>query len=167
MKDSHRETRDFVALQRATRDRIRVFVAAWQFHGYEPLGAAGLWSYDCWMGPEPLVRLRDAMRDGRHDEGADITLDLYPPREQVPSLSWRETAAKLAVAHAGYVQPGPLRPPFVVIPPEVDRAAQDRAARWQAARVRYGAAPAMAATESKDGAAPLAPAASSATPDRA
>jgi dihydrodipicolinate synthase/N-acetylneuraminate lyase len=138
MKDAHRETRDFVALQRATQDRIRVFVAAWQFHGYQPLGAAGFWSYDCWMGPEPLIRLRDAMLAGRTDEGADITLDLYPPRDALPSLSWRETLAKIAISYAGYVEPGPLRPPFVIIPPEIDKAARDRSARWRAARERYG-----------------------------
>jgi hydratase-aldolase len=150
MKDSHRETRDFVALQRATGGRIHVFVAAWQLHGYQPLGAAGLWSYDCWMGPEPLVRLRDAMREGRLDEAADITLDLYPPREQLPPLSWRETAAKVAIGHAGYVEPGPLRPPFVIIPPEVERAAQERSARWQAARERWGAPKRSAAVMTAD-----------------
>jgi dihydrodipicolinate synthase/N-acetylneuraminate lyase len=136
-KDAHRETRDFVAIQRATRGAIRTFVATWQFHGYEPLGAAGFWSYDCWMGPEPVLRLRDAMRAGRREEAADITLDLYPPLEQVPPLSWRETLAKLAIARAGYVEPGPLRPPFVVIPPEIERAAEARSARWQASRERW------------------------------
>ncbi|NJD27407.1 MAG: dihydrodipicolinate synthetase [Chloroflexi bacterium] len=140
MKDAHRETRDFVALLRATQGRIRTFVAAWQFHGYHSLGAAGFWSYDCWMGPDPLLRLRDAVLAGRLDEGADVTLDLYPPREQLPSLSWRETLAKVAIAHAGYVEPGPLRPPFVIIPPEVDQAARDRSARWLAACERYSGA---------------------------
>ena len=148
MKDAHRETRDFLALQRATRGQIRVFVAAWQFHGYRHLGAAGFWSYDCWMGPAPLVRLRDAVITGRIDEAADITLDLYPPREQLPSLSWRETLAKVAIAHAGYVAPGPLRPPFVIIPPEVDQAARDRSARWLAACERYGALQGAAPTGS-------------------
>jgi dihydrodipicolinate synthase/N-acetylneuraminate lyase len=140
MKDGHRETRDFVALQRATEGRIRVFVAAWQFHGYRALGAAGFWSYDCWMGPAPLVKLRDAVLAGRSEEGADITLDLYPPRELLPSLSWRETLAKIAISHARYVEPGPLRPPFVIIPPEVDQAARDRSARWLAACERYSGA---------------------------
>jgi len=137
MKDAHRETRDFVALQRATGGKVRVFVAAWQFHGYEPLGAAGFWSYDCWMGPAPVTALRDAMLEGRATEAADITLDLYPPRDQLPSLSWRETLAKIAIAHAGYVDPGPLRPPFVHIPPEIDQSARARSERWLALCQRY------------------------------
>ena len=29
------------------------------------------------------------------------------------NLSWRETAAKIAIRLAGYVDPGPLRPPFL------------------------------------------------------
>ncbi len=142
MKDAHRETRDFVALQRATGGRVRVFVAAWQFHAYQPLGAAGFWSYDCWMGPAPLIKLRDAIAAGRSEEGADITLDLYPPRDQLPPLSWRETLAKIAISYAKYVEPGPLRPPFVIIPPEVEQAARDRSARWLAACERYGGVPA-------------------------
>jgi hypothetical protein len=126
-----------VALQRATSGRVRVFVAAWQFHGYEPLGAAGFWSYDCWMGPAPVIALRDAMREGRATDAADITLDLYPPRDQLPSLTWRETLAKIAIGHAGYVEPGPLRAPFVVIPPEVDRLARGRSERWLELCQRY------------------------------
>lgn len=137
MKDSHRETRDFIALNRATGADLSVFVAAWQYHPYADYGAAGLWSYDCWMGPGPIVRLRDAVQEGQPDLASEITLDLYPPRDQPPPLNWRETAAKIAIGHAGYVQPGPLRPPFVVIPPEVDRAARDRSNRWLAACDRY------------------------------
>ncbi|HET8786008.1 MAG TPA: dihydrodipicolinate synthase family protein [Candidatus Limnocylindrales bacterium] len=137
MKDAHRETRDFTALQRATEGKIRVFVAAWQFHAYHALGAAGFWSYDCWMGPEPVLALRDAIAEGRLTDAADITLEIYPPRDQLPSLSWRETLAKIAIRHAGYIDPGPLRPPFVHIPPEIEQAARDRAARWLALSERY------------------------------
>jgi hypothetical protein len=96
------------------------------------------------MGPEPVLRLRDAIRAGRREEAADITLDLYPPVDQLPPLSWRETAAKLAIARAGYVEPGPLRPPFLVIPPDVERAVEARAAKWQAARERWGSVPVSA-----------------------
>ncbi len=137
MKDSHREPRDMIALSRATGSDLSVFVAAWQYLAYADYGAAGLWSYDCWMGPWPLLRLRDAVAAGQRERAADITLDLYPPRDQLPPLSWRETAAKIAIGHAGYIQPGPLRPPFVTIPPEVDRTARERSERWLAACERY------------------------------
>jgi len=48
------------------------------------------------------------------------------------NLSWRETAAKIHVRYAGYVDPGPLRPPFVEIPTEVDEAAKRKADQWKA-----------------------------------
>jgi len=145
MKDGNREPRDFLALTRGEMGELRIFVTAWQWAAFAPLGAAGFWSYDCWMGPPPLVRLRDAVRYGDMDAAAEITLDLYPPLPQPPSLQWRETLAKIAVRYAGYCDPGPLRPPFVEIPPEVDRAARARAERWLASVERYR--PATASVE--------------------
>ena len=145
MKDGNREPRDFLALTRGEMADLRIFVTAWQWAAYAPLGAAGFWSYDCWMGPAPLLRLRDVVRKSDMDAAAEITLELYPPLPQPPSLQWRETLAKIAIRHAGYCDPGPLRPPFVEIPPEVDRAARARAERWLAAVERYR--PATASVE--------------------
>ena len=59
-----------------------------------------------------------------------ITLDLAPKVTRKVDLSWRETASKIAIRYAGYVDPGPLRPPFLVIPPEVDANMKRKAERW-------------------------------------
>jgi dihydrodipicolinate synthase/N-acetylneuraminate lyase len=131
MKDSHRDTRAFIELEHILDGRISVFVGMWQYHPYAELGAAGLWSYDCWMGPAPLIALRNAVSRGDRDLAASITRDIHQLREGPPNLEWREMAARVAIPLAGYCDPGPLRPPFLEIPDEVQRAAQRRAERWR------------------------------------
>ena len=141
MKDSHRDPREFGQLIHAIGRRFSVFVAAWQYDSYASLGAAGFWSYDCWMDPAPHLRLRDAVQARDRDLAGRLTITLHPMPQRPPSLSWRETAAKIAIAKAGYCQPGPLRPPFVVVPEEVISAAEAKAARWRtvAEAIRSGA----------------------------
>ncbi len=133
MKDSHRDTRAFIELNKVLRGRISVFVGAWQYYPYAELGAAGFWSYHCWMGPWPLLRLRDAVRQRDASLARDLTLELTSAYEgpEPPDVRWRETQAKLAIRHAGYVDPGPLRHPFVHIPKDIDQNARDFAARWK------------------------------------
>ena len=73
------------------------------------LGAAGFWSIDAWMGPWPLFALRDAVARGDIEAAKAIILDIAPPGTRKPNLSWRETASKVGIGMAGYVEPGPLR----------------------------------------------------------
>src|SRR5438876_9128837 len=60
MKDSHRDTTTFLRLQDVIRGKISVLCNALQYLSYAPLGAAGFWSIDVWMGPWPFLALRDA-----------------------------------------------------------------------------------------------------------
>jgi len=55
-------------------------------------------------------------------------------------LSWRETGSKLAIAMAGYVEPGPLRPPFLEIPADVIDTQRKRVERWQTLCAKYAPA---------------------------
>lgn len=146
MKDSHRSPEEFAALQEIIRGRMSVFVFQGQYADYSGLGAAGFWSIDAWMGPWPQLALRDAVRDGRINTARVITLDIVPPGMPAPSLSWRETASKIAVRMAGYVDPGPLRPPFVEIPAEVTERMHKRVARWHKVCEKYRPAMPMAAS---------------------
>jgi dihydrodipicolinate synthase/N-acetylneuraminate lyase len=139
MKDSHRDTRAFVDLQRIVAGRISVFVGTWQYYPYAELGAAGLWSYHCWMGPWPVLRLRDAVRAGDTQTAAAILQEVSSTYEgpEPPDVRWRETAAKIAIRYAGYCDPGPLRHPFVEVPAEVDARARAFAAQWQGLCAKY------------------------------
>ena len=139
MKDSHRSPEEFVELMKLVRGRIGVLVHQAQYVTYAGLGAAGFWSIDAWMGPWPQLALRDAVKRGALETAKAITLDIVPPNQPPASLSWRETAAKIAIRMAGYVDPGPLRPPFVEIPPEVTERMRQRAERWTKLCAKYRA----------------------------
>ena len=131
MKDSHRDTAEFMKLQEIVRGKVAVFCNWAQFHPYYQLGAAGFWSIDSWMGPQVLLAFHEAVVAGDLTLARQIMFEIAPVMsERKVNLSWRETASKLGVHHAGYVDPGPLRPPFVEIPPEVDKAQKARAEKW-------------------------------------
>lgn len=137
MKDSHREPIEFVRLIEAVKGKMSIFVNQTQYMAYQPLGAAGFWSIDSWMGPWPVLALRDAVKRGDWALARQISLDVGPQTSNAPSLSWRETASKIALKYAGYVEPGPLRPPFVEIPKEVDEAMRKKAERWKTLCDKY------------------------------
>jgi dihydrodipicolinate synthase/N-acetylneuraminate lyase len=143
MKDSHRDTTAFLRLQEVIRGKISVLVNQIQYVPYAELGAPGFWSIDAWMGPWPLFALRDAVARGDIKAASAIILDLAGPGTRKPDLSWRETASKIAIAMAGYVEPGPLRPPFLDIPPTVIEAQKKRVEYWKRLCAKY--APAYAA----------------------
>jgi dihydrodipicolinate synthase/N-acetylneuraminate lyase len=130
MKDSHRDALTFMKIQEAAKGAISVFCAQGQYYPMAELGAAGLWSIDAWMGPWPLLALRDAVARGDMKAAKDIVLDITPQGTRKVDLSWRETASKLAVRFAGYVDPGPMRAPFLEVPPEVTQTQKRRAERW-------------------------------------
>lgn len=137
MKDSHRDPVEFMRLQKVVAGKISVFCFQGQFFQYADIGAPGFWSIDAWMGPWPQLALRDAVKRGDHEAAQAITLDIMGPRAVPLNLSWRETAAKIAIRMAGYVDPGPLRPPFVEIPPAVIEGQTKRVERWKALCEKY------------------------------
>ncbi len=130
MKDSHRSTTEFIQLQEVIRGHISVFVNQTQYHPFADLGAPGFWSIDAWMGPWPLLYLRDAVARGDIDAAIRVTMDLAGMTTGPKNLSWRETGSKLSCKFAGYVDPGPLRPPFVEVPDEVIAQQKAKAKRW-------------------------------------
>jgi dihydrodipicolinate synthase/N-acetylneuraminate lyase len=139
MKDSHRTPQEFTELQKIIRGKMSVLVFQGQYATYAPLGAAGLWSIDAWMGPWPHFALRDAVARGDFEAAKAITLDIVPPGQPPANLSWRETASKIAIRMSGYVDPGPLRPPFVEIPAEVTERMTARVERWKKVCEKYRA----------------------------
>lgn len=142
MKDSHRDTRAFIELMEVVDHNLAVFVFAAQYLPYCDLGAAGLWSYECWMGPNPVLRLRDAVAAGDRETAIAITREITDPYEgpQPPDVRWRETMGKLSARHSGYCDPGPLRAPFVHIPEDVEARARARGEYWRGLQERYAPA---------------------------
>lgn len=131
MKDSHRDTAQFMKLQEIIRGKISVYCNWAQFHPYYELGAAGFWSIDAWMGPQVLLAYHEAVVAGDIARAKEIMFAITPvTAEAKVNLSWRETASKIGIRYAGYVDPGPLRPPFLEIPEAVDKAQKARAEKW-------------------------------------
>jgi 4-(2-carboxyphenyl)-2-oxobut-3-enoate aldolase len=137
MKDSHRNPLDFMRLQQIIAGKISVFVNQGQYFQYADLGAPGFWSIDAWMGPWPQLALREAIARGDREAAAAITLDIMGSKSSSTNYSWRETAAKIAIRMAGYVDPGPLRPPFLEIPPEIIERQTRRVERWNGLCAKY------------------------------
>ena len=140
MKDSHRDTMTFMKLQQVIAGKISVMCNQLQYVPFADLGAAGFWSIDAWMGPWPLLALRDAVARGDIEAAKAIMLDIAGPGTRKSNLSWRETGSKLAIAMAGYVEPGPLRPPFLEIPADVIDTQRKRVERWQTLCAKYAPA---------------------------
>jgi dihydrodipicolinate synthase/N-acetylneuraminate lyase len=138
MKDSHRDTTQFMKLMDVAQGRLRVFVNQVQYYPFALLGAAGCWSIEAWNGPWPLLRLRNAINEGDIATAKAIIAELGTNGIGDPrNLSWRETAMKLAAGYAGYCDPGPLRPPFVEIPDSIIEGAKRRAAYWNELSAKY------------------------------
>jgi hydratase-aldolase len=138
MKDSHREPLEMARLCKLTAGRMSLMVNQAQYFSYADFGAAGFWSIDAWMGPWPQLALRDAVARGDRAAAAEITADFAPPSAGgPPNLQWRETGSKIAVRMAGYVDPGPLRPPFVKVPDSVLETQKKKVERWRALCDKY------------------------------
>jgi len=132
MKDSHRDTLEFMKLQEIINGHISVFCNMNQFYPFHNLGAEGFWSIEAWMGPEPVLALYNSVVTENFDLAKEIYLSISPVMlDSKTDYSWRETAAKIAIRYAGYCNPGPLRPPFINIPESVDKAQKARATKWR------------------------------------
>jgi dihydrodipicolinate synthase/N-acetylneuraminate lyase len=132
MKDSHRTPLEFIRLNKIVQGKMSVFVNQLQYYPYTLFGAAGCWSFDLWMGPWPIIRLRDAVQAGDYELAQDIIISLMGSGGGGPQdLTFRENSAKISARSAGYCDPGPLRPPFVNVPEAVAARAKQRAEEWQ------------------------------------
>jgi dihydrodipicolinate synthase/N-acetylneuraminate lyase len=138
MKDSHRTPLAFMELMDIVRGKISIFVQQAQYYPYAELGAAGFWSIDVWMGPEPLLLLRDSVAAGDTTTAISIVKEISAHRRGPEPLSWREMGHKIAVRYAGYCDPGPLRPPFSVVPEDIKQRLKARAAHWRELCAKYG-----------------------------
>jgi hydratase-aldolase len=134
MKDSHRQPLAFMELMKITQGKMSVFCNQSQCYPYMQFGAVGCWSIQAWLGPWPILRLRDACYAGDWETAKEICLDLnaaYKAPGRPGEFFWRESAHKLSMNEAGYCAPGPLRPPFRLVPPEIHDHAKTVAANWK------------------------------------
>jgi dihydrodipicolinate synthase/N-acetylneuraminate lyase len=140
MKDSHRTPLQFIQLMDIVRNKISILCNQTQGYPYIQMGASGCWSINAWLGPWPVLHLRDASAAGDWETVKQICLDMEAANKapgKPGDLFWRESSAKIAMNYAGYCSPGPLRPPFRNIPEDVVEAAKQLAASWKQLCEKY------------------------------
>jgi trans-o-hydroxybenzylidenepyruvate hydratase-aldolase len=137
MKDSHRDTREFVQLQRIVEGKISVLVNQAQLFPYGKIGAAGCWSIDSWMGPWPVLHLRNLVRDGRDQEAREVVADLLAGSGGARPGGAEMSAGKLALEFAGYCNPGPTRTPVLQFSQAVVDRARKKAEHWKSLCEKY------------------------------
>ena len=137
MKDSHRDTTTFMKLQKVIRrqDQRDVQRSCSTFPMRSSAPPASGRSTPGWVrGRYSRCATRWRAATSKAAQG-DHPRHRRRPERAKPNLSWRETASKLGIGMAGYVEPGPLRAPFLDIPQEVIDG-QTQAGRALAAPVR-------------------------------
>ncbi len=137
MKDSHRSTAEFQELIDIVKGKISIFPHERMYHPFHGMGASGCWSISAWMGPEPIFALRDAVESGDLALATRINIELGESYGPPVPLIWRETGSKLTIKECGYVDPGPLRPPFYNWDEKLLKIVKDRAVAWNKLRVKY------------------------------
>jgi hypothetical protein len=65
---------------------------------------------------------------------------MWPKGTRKVGLSCRESASKIAIRFAGYVDPGALRPPFLEIPAAVLEGQRKKAEEWKKLCAKYAPA---------------------------
>ena len=134
MKDSHRDTRAFIQLQKIVKGKISVFVNQLQLYPYYRLGAAGCWSTEVWMGPWPVVHLHNLVRSGDDDQAEQVITDLAAENMGKPKPG---EGSKRPQEFSDYCKVGPTRLPFLHFPEAQLERARRRAAHWQRLCEKY------------------------------
>lgn len=136
MKDSHRDPLELLKLHDIIHGKIAHFVNQNQLYPYYDMGASGCWSIDVGMGPWPILRLYQAVKDGDIESAKRITNELTEGStgRRADSRGDGEGGGPNLQELVGYIKPGPARPPS--FPPSdgpseaAVKRAEQRAQRW-------------------------------------
>ncbi len=104
---------------------------------------AAFWATSVCMGPEPVLALMDAIAAG--DEARIDAVDgvlkrlppPIPPGKTAEFASYNAQAVKVSAQAAGYVDAGPLRPPYTDLPDDWREGAEARGKAWAAVRADF------------------------------
>jgi dihydrodipicolinate synthase/N-acetylneuraminate lyase len=134
MKDSHRDTREFLPLQKIIGGKIAHFVNQAQLYPYYQMGASGCWSIDAWMGPWPVLRVYQAVVDGDNETAKRVLDEMRAGggggRDEGDGSGGNPQE------FAGYIKPGAPRAPFTYANGSDERA-RKRASQWVALCEKY------------------------------
>jgi dihydrodipicolinate synthase/N-acetylneuraminate lyase len=137
MKDSHRDTREFIRLMDIIRGKISVMTNQSQMVPYYRMGSAGCWSIDSWMGPWPVLHLRNLCRAGKDQDALQVISEIMAAAGGERPGGNEGATAKLPIEFAGYVNPGPARTPIIQFSDTTIERAKKKADGWKALCSKY------------------------------
>lgn len=137
MKDSHRDTREFVRLMEIIHGKISVLTNQSQMFPYYKMGSAGCWSIDAWMGPWPVLHLRNLVRAGEDQEALKVISEIMSAAGGERPGGNEGATAKLPIEFAEYVNPGPARTPIAKFSDTTIERAKKKAEAWKALCAKY------------------------------
>jgi len=118
-----------------------------EFHAISPETTTACWATAAAMGPEPAAAVIDAALTHDAAQLKAMDADIAWTNEPIMDLlakpdvfaSYNIQIEKIRIETAGYCRPGPIRPPYNVIPDDYAEAARECGRRWAELRRRMGA----------------------------
>jgi trans-o-hydroxybenzylidenepyruvate hydratase-aldolase len=136
---------------RLTKGKIRFLATDNNYYAMariDPEQNTAFWSGGAMCGPEPVLRLRDNVLKAKQsgnwqeakrvaDEIAGTLLPLFPKGSFAEFSKYNIGLEKVRMTAAGWVKPGPCRPPYHVLPPEYVAGAEQSGRLWADLAARY------------------------------
>ena len=112
--------------------------SVYEFHGLSPDTTTACWATAASMGPQPSIALMNAIVAGDEAGAKAASDDIAWANEVVddiigdPTLfaSYNIQFEKARITAAGYCDPGPVRPPYNLLPESIEKKCQENGRRW-------------------------------------
>lgn len=110
------------------------------FYKAAPEAVTALWSTTSSMGPQPVIAMMCAIQAGDQKRIDEVAADLRHCSEPIHPITRNDALfaqvniqmEKLRFEAAGYCKPGPIRPPYDWMPPDLAEASRECGRRWAA-----------------------------------
>jgi len=108
-----------------------------------PDAVTACWSTGSSMGPQPAIALMDAILAKDWEAARAVHTDIdwatetFMPADRAQFAFYNIQIEKLRMVGAGYCNPGPLRPPYDLVPEEYRQGAFECARRWRELCTKY------------------------------
>lgn len=115
---------------------LPIDMACLEYAELAPDAMTACWSTAASMGPQPALALMDAIAAKDWDRGKAIDADIkwanetFIPPDPMEFGFYNIQIEKLRMAAAGYCKPGPIRPPYQIVPAEHETNAAECGRRW-------------------------------------
>jgi trans-o-hydroxybenzylidenepyruvate hydratase-aldolase len=135
-------------LLEATRSRVHFMPndsSVGKFYEASPETTSACWATSASMGPAPCLAMISAVLGGNRAEAGQVAKDIAWANEPVqpfiadPTVfaSFNIQIERVRIAAAGFCDPGPIRPPYDVVPEEYAAPSRECGQRWRQLCEKY------------------------------